>query len=175
MYIRVCQPCEMRTKELKYCVTISSELVDASNTTRLLLNKSTAAFFFMVALANDSNEQVYLAHSDFLCCDFLLSRWCSWCSYYQKCIIILQSRAGQYVGIYRTGAIALKYRDAISKRYNKTDYQDIEISQWNRKYRNIFRVEQLKWNIMKNLHLLAKSAITEPKIRWSLGLSRYAI
>ena len=58
MYICVCQPSEMRTKELKYCVTISSELVDASKTTRFLLNKSTAAFLFMVALANDSDEQV---------------------------------------------------------------------------------------------------------------------
>ena len=39
------------------------------------------------------------------------------------------ARAGQYVGIYRTGASSLKYRDAISKKYNKTDYRDIEISQ----------------------------------------------
>ena len=38
------------------------------------------------------------------------------------------SRAGQYVGIYRTGAISLKYRDAIII-YLKTDYRDIEILQ----------------------------------------------
>ena len=43
-----------------------------------------------------------------------------------QCIAL---RAGQCVGIYRTGAISLKYRDAISKKYNKTDYRDIEISQ----------------------------------------------
>ena len=51
-----------------------------------------------------------------------------------------ETRAGQYVhvGTYRTGAITLKYRDAISKKYNKTDNRDIEISQKNRKYRNIF-------------------------------------
>ena len=39
----------------------------------------------------------------------------------------LRVRAGRYVGINRTGAIALKYRDAISKKYNKTDYRNIAI------------------------------------------------
>ena len=39
------------------------------------------------------------------------------------------SRAEQYVGIYHTGAISFKYRETISKRNNKTDYRDIEISQ----------------------------------------------
>ena len=57
----------------------------------------------------------------------------------------MQPRAGQYVGIYRTVAITLKYRDAIFQRHNKTDYQDIEILQQNRKYRNIFRVKHLKY------------------------------
>ena len=39
------------------------------------------------------------------------------------------SRARQYVGMYRTGAISLKYRDALSKKHNKTDYRDIEVAQ----------------------------------------------
>ena len=54
-------------------------------------------------------------------------------------------RAGQYVGIYRTSAISLKYWDAISKKYYKTDYRDIGISQKNRLYCNIFGVEHLKY------------------------------
>ena len=41
----------------------------------------------------------------------------------------LGARAVQYVGIYRTGAISLRYRDAISKKHIKTDYRNIEISQ----------------------------------------------
>ena len=43
--------------------------------------------------------------------------------------LIVWCRAGQYVVIYHTGAISLKYPDAISKMCNKTDYRDIEISQ----------------------------------------------
>ena len=82
-------------------------------------------------------------------------------------------RAGQYVGIYRTGTISLKHQSAISKKYNKTDYRVIEISQSNRKYRNIFRVEHLKY--MKNLHISARSVTKEPEIGCILGLSCYAI
>ena len=32
---------------------------------------------------------------------------------------MVRIRAGQYVGIYRTGVIYLKYRDAISKKHNQ--------------------------------------------------------
>ena len=33
------------------------------------------------------------------------------------------SRAEQYAGINRNGAISLKYQDVISKKHNKTDYR----------------------------------------------------
>ena len=38
-------------------------------------------------------------------------------TYYIRCILnqIIDDRAGQYVGLYRTGAISLKYRDEIFK------------------------------------------------------------
>ena len=74
-------------------------------------------------------------------------------------------KAGQYVGIYRTGAISLKYRGAISKKYKKTDYRGIEISQQNRKNCNIFRAEHLKY--MKNhgkSPYIAKSVTKQPRI-----------
>ena len=50
------------------------------------------------------------------------------------------NRAGQYVGIYRTGAISLKYQDAISKKYNIT-----EIPKYRNKLPNIAIF--LVWNI----------------------------
>ena len=53
-------------------------------------------------------------------------------------------KAGKYVGINRTGAISLKYLDAISENHNKTDYKEIKISQCNCINRNIFRVENKK-------------------------------
>ena len=53
--------------------------------------------------------------------------------------------AWQYVGTCRSGAKSLKYGDAISKKHNKNDHRDTEISKQNHKFRKIFRVEHLKY------------------------------
>ena len=54
------------------------------------------------------------------------------------------ARAGQYVGIYCTYAISLKYWDAISEKHIKTKYRDTLTLQKNCKYHIIFREEHLK-------------------------------
>ena len=54
-------------------------------------------------------------------------------------------RAGQYVGIYHTDAISLKYRDVLSQNHNKTEYRIIMILQYNRNYHHtILRENHVK-------------------------------
>ena len=51
-------------------------------------------------------------------------------AYCEKNILMVWARADQYVGIYRTGTISLKYGDAISKQHHhKPNNQDIKILQ----------------------------------------------